>query len=81
MKGTYLYLYVIEMAPEYQGNGIGSRLINSMLAHLPPEIPIYLETETERNIRLYERLGFKMLKKIMVPSLQLPMWEMLQDRK
>ncbi len=81
MKGTYLYLYVIGVAPDHQGKGIGSRLINNMLAHLPPEIPIYLETETEKNVRLYERLGFKVLKKIMVPTLQLPMWEMLHDRK
>jgi ribosomal protein S18 acetylase RimI-like enzyme len=81
MKGTYLYLYVIGVAPEHQGKGIGSRLINSMLTHLPPKVPIYLETETERNVKLYEKLGFKVLKKIMVPSLQLPMWEMLHDRK
>ena len=81
MKGTYLYLYVIGVGPDHQGKGIGSHLINSMLSNIPPEIPIYLETETERNVRLYERLGFKILKKIMVPSLQLPMWEMLHDRK
>ena len=81
MKGTYLYLYVIGVAPEHQGKGIGSCLINNMLSYLPPEIPIYLETETERNVSLYERLGFKVLKKIMVPSLQLPMWEMLHDSK
>ena len=81
MEGTYLYLYVIGVAPDHQGTGIGSRLINSMLAHLPPEIPIYLETETERNVRLYERLGFKVLKKVMIPILQLPMWEMVHDRK
>ena len=81
MEGTYLYLYVIGVAPDHQGTGIGSRLINSMLAHLPPEIPIYLETETERNVRLYERLGFKVLKKVMIPILQLPMWEMIHDRK
>ena len=81
MKGTYLYLYVIGVAPEHQGKGIGTHLINNMLSHLPPDIPIYLETETERNVKLYEKLGFKILKQIMVPSLQLPMWEMLYDRK
>jgi ribosomal protein S18 acetylase RimI-like enzyme len=81
MKGTYIYLYVIGVAPEHQGKGIGTQLINNMLSNLPSKIPIYLETETERNVKLYERLGFKVLKKIMVPSLQLPMWEMLHDRK
>jgi ribosomal protein S18 acetylase RimI-like enzyme len=81
MKGSYLYLYVIGVAPDHQGKGIGSHLINRILSNLPSEVPIYLETETERNVRLYERLGFKVLKKIMVPSLQLPMWEMLHDRR
>jgi len=80
MKGTYLYLYVIGVAPEHQGKGIGTNLIKNMLSQIPPEIPIYLETETERNVSLYKRLGFKVLKKIIVPSLQLPMWEMLHNR-
>lgn len=81
MEGIYFYLYIIGVEPDHQGTGIGTRLINSMLANLPPEIPIYLETETERNVRLYERLGFKVLKKVMIPILQLSMWEMLHDRK
>ena len=80
IKSPYVYLYVIGIAPNHQGKGIGSRLINSMLNHLSPEIPIYLETETERNVKLYERLGFRVLKEITIPSLELPMWEMIHDR-
>ena len=81
MKVPYIYLYAIGVSPEHQGKGIGSNLINKMLDYLPPELPIYLETETEQNVKLYEKLGFNVLKKITVPSLGLPMWEMLHDRK
>lgn len=81
MKGPYIYLYAIGVSPEHQGKGIGSSLINKMIDSLPPELPIYLETESEQNVKLYEKLGFRVLKKITVPTLELPMWEMLHDRK
>lgn len=80
MKGSYFYLYVLGVAPEHQGKGLGSKLVNLMLEKLPPDLPVYLETETERNVRLYERLGFKVLKEITVPTLELPMWEMVHNR-
>ncbi|MFX1401800.1 MAG: GNAT family N-acetyltransferase, partial [Promethearchaeota archaeon] len=73
--------YVIGVSPDHQNQGIGSKLINIMLDYLYPNLPVYLETETERNVRFYERLGFKVLKRITVPNLELPMWEMLHDRK
>ena len=81
MKVPYIYLYAIGVSPEHQGKGIGSNLINKMMDHLPPELPIYLETETEQNVKLYEKLGFRVMKEITVPTLELPMWEMIHDRK
>ena len=81
MKIPYIYLYVIGVSPENQGKGIGSHLINTMLDKLAPELPIYLETETEQNVKFYEKLGFKVLKKVTIPSLGLPMWEMVHERK
>jgi ribosomal protein S18 acetylase RimI-like enzyme len=81
MKDSCIYLYILGVAPDHQGLGIGSRLINSMLNQLSPEIPVYLETGTEKNVRFYEKLGFKILKKVLIPSLKLPMWEMLLTRK
>lgn len=81
MKVPYIYLYVIGVLPEHQGKGVGSSLINAMLNTLPPEIPLYLETETEQNIKFYEKLGFKIMKEIRIPSVNLPMWEMVHERK
>jgi len=81
MNVPYIYLYVIGVLPEHQGKGIGSSLINTMLNSLPLEIPLYLETETEQNVKFYEKLGFKVVKEIRVPSVNLPMWEMVYERK
>ena len=81
VKEPYIYLYVIGVSPDNQGKGIGSHLINTMIGSLALEFPIYLETETEQNVKFYEKLGFKVLKKVSIPSLGLPMWEMVHERK
>jgi hypothetical protein len=81
MTVPYIYLYVIGVLPEHQGKGIGSSLIKDMLKVLPSEIPLYLETETEQNVKFYEKLGFRVMKEIRVPSIDLPMWEMVNERK
>ena len=39
-------------------------------------VPIYLETETESNVRMYEHLGFEVVKEITLPIINLPMWEL-----
>ena len=42
-------------------------------------IPIYLETETENNVRLYEKFGFKTLDQRILPVVNLPVWEMKRE--
>lgn len=55
-----LYLYVVGVEPDYQGQGIGSRLIKPVLsAAAETKRPIVLETQKESNVGYYERLGFK----------------------
>lgn len=80
MKEPYLYLYVIGVHPSKQGQGIGTKLIRSILETLPKHIPIYLETETQGNVKFYERMGFEILNEIKVPIFNLPMWEMIYKR-
>jgi len=55
------YLAVIGIAPEAQGRGIGSRLIETGLARV--DGPCYLETDTEGGMRLYERHGFEVIER------------------
>jgi hypothetical protein len=42
-------------------------------------VPLYLETETEDNRDMYEHLGFKLLREITLPEIDLPMWQMLRE--
>jgi hypothetical protein len=42
-------------------------------------LPIYLETETDENVQIYQHLGFKVLKMATLPLIDLPMWEMIRE--
>jgi ribosomal protein S18 acetylase RimI-like enzyme len=54
------YLQALGIAPEAQGQGIGSKLIQPMLDLTDArQETCYLETGTDRNVRFYERFGFE----------------------
>ena len=73
----YVYLFVLGVAQEYQGQGIGGKLLRALITESERSgKALYLETETQKNVDMYERFGFKLIKKIMLPIIDLPMWEM-----
>ncbi len=77
---SYLYLLLLGVKTAHQGKGIGGSLLRALIAEADEEdCAIYLETETEQNVRLYERFGFKTVKKITLEKLGLPMWEMMRE--
>ena len=54
------YLVGIGVEPSRQGEGIGGTLLKPALARADADgVPCYLETQTERNVRFYERHGFR----------------------
>lgn len=56
------YVAVVGVDPAHQGNGLGSALMTKAIADTRSEgIPLALVTDTARNHRLYDRLGFKTL--------------------
>jgi ribosomal protein S18 acetylase RimI-like enzyme len=76
----FIYLQILGVAPAYQGRGYGGKLIRSLIeSSEQARLPIYLETETEGNVRLYEHFGFRVLQQITLPLIDLPMWEMVRD--
>jgi len=81
MKGrTYIYLVIVGVASEFQGQGFGSKLLRTLIEESErAELPIYLETETERNVCMYERLGFKLVDQISLPIIDVPLWEMMRE--
>jgi ribosomal protein S18 acetylase RimI-like enzyme len=58
----HAYLWFLGVAPAAQGRGIGSRLLKSATDRLDARAEAaYLETQTERNIALYVRHGFRVV--------------------
>jgi ribosomal protein S18 acetylase RimI-like enzyme len=73
----YTYLQIIGVAPAFQGQGFGGQLLRALIKRSEQAgVSLYLETETEANVSMYEHLGFTVIKKIVLPIIDLPMWEM-----
>jgi GNAT superfamily N-acetyltransferase len=54
------YLSIIGILPSAQGRGLGAALLSGTLAEASnARVPCYLETFTPRNLRFYERKGFR----------------------
>jgi ribosomal protein S18 acetylase RimI-like enzyme len=73
------YLAQIGVEPAQQRQGIASRLLHPMLAHLDAQtLPCYLETENEVNVAFYERLGFRVVAEGAGLPAGLHIWAMLR---
>ena len=81
MQGeSFVYLQVIGVAPAHQGRGFGGKLLRALIERCEQTgMPLYLETETERNVSMYQRFGFRVVKQIVLPVIDLPMWEMVRQ--
>jgi ribosomal protein S18 acetylase RimI-like enzyme len=73
----YIYLQIIGVATAFQGQGFGGQLLRALIEKSEQAgVSLYLETETEANVSLYEHFGFTVIKEIVLPIIDLPMWEM-----
>lgn len=58
-KEPMTYLWFIGVSPLYQRRGTGGRLLKQIIADAKQQdLPVYLETSTERNLSWYEKHGF-----------------------
>ena len=63
-----LYLGLLAVAPEAQGQGVGSALLQAGLNRADRHgWPVYLETGTEGNVGFYERHGFHVTRTVALP--------------
>lgn len=64
-KGHLYYLSILGVDPNFQGQGIGSALIEPGLQICDMQrIPAYLMTDTQNAVRFYQRKGFKVTNQI-----------------
>lgn len=56
------YLAMLGVVPEFQGRGIGGKLIQPVLQEADrTKMPCYLETSTAAAVRFYQRYGFEIV--------------------
>jgi predicted N-acetyltransferase YhbS len=52
----------VGVLPSHQGKGIGTTLLNRFCKEVDACLtPVYLETDTDKNVRFYERFGFQVV--------------------
>ena len=81
MRGRpFVYLQIIGVATSMQGRGFGGTLLRALIGDCERSgKSLYLETETEDNVRIYERFGFAVVRQIALPVIDLPMWLMVRS--
>jgi len=73
----YIYLMIIGVSSAAQEKGVGSKIMDTIKEECAREcLHLYLETEKEENIAFYEKHGLTVLQKIVLPKINLPMWQM-----
>ena len=80
MDRPHWYLWALGVDPGRQGRGIGSALLKPALRRADEEgFPCYLETQTEANVRFYEKRAFSVLESGDVPGHGVPFWTMVRE--
>ncbi|MBY8983588.1 MAG: GNAT family N-acetyltransferase [Candidatus Lokiarchaeota archaeon] len=73
------YFQNIAVKPEEQGKGYGGLLISTMLKTIEDEgLPVYVETNTEKAMSIYQKYGFEILEHGIIPETDVPLWCMLR---
>ena len=76
------YLTMIGVDPIHQGNGNGSKLLEIRLNEFDKNnLPCYLHTENEKNVKFYEQFGFELIGKIKIPDSNVVFHPMLRNKK
>ncbi|MEX0719119.1 MAG: GNAT family N-acetyltransferase [Balneolaceae bacterium] len=76
---VHWYLMALGVDSTKQGKGTGSALLHPLLAKADKEgTDCYLETFSLRNIKFYEKFGFKVFSEFKIPNEDLKFWCMVR---
>lgn len=78
----HFYLMTIGVDPKFQGQGLGSALLQATLAKIDERgLPCYLESSAPQNVPLYQRHGFEVTKEFRPAPDAPPLWGMWREAK
>ena len=78
----HYYLFMIGVHADHQGQGLGSTILAKTLETVDAEgMPAYLENSNPKNMPLYERHGFKVIKEIKFEPDGPSLWPMWRDAR
>ena len=81
-NSPHWYLFYIGVTPEFQGKHYSTRLLDTMLPVIDEtQKPCYLETHTEKNVKIFQKFGFSVIEKSTIPKTQITNWAMLRKSK
>ena len=73
-------LQPVGVDPPLQGKGYASMLLRAKFDKFDRErLPCYLDTQTEKNVMIYEHYGFKIVEEFRIPSTRFNNWAMLRE--
>jgi len=73
------YFENIAVKPEEQGKGYGGLLISCLIKKVESDgLPIYVETNVDKNVSIYQKYGFEVLEHTIIPETPVPLWCMLR---
>lgn len=80
LREPHWYVDVVGIAPEFQGQGLGKRLLNMAIELAQgSQHPLWLETQTAANVDFYAALGFRVTVQRQPAPGGPPTWGMLRE--
>jgi ribosomal protein S18 acetylase RimI-like enzyme len=79
IREPHWYLGALGVDPDHQRRGVGAALLQPVLARADLKgWPCYLETQTEDNVKFYEKQGFTVANEAVVPGHGVKLWAMIR---
>jgi ribosomal protein S18 acetylase RimI-like enzyme len=83
LREPHYYLFVLGIEPKFQGRGLGRALLAKLHERVDANgVASYLETDTERNVRLYSSVGYEVITDERIPAFpDFRCWTMRRPRQ
>ncbi|MBI1924976.1 GNAT family N-acetyltransferase [Candidatus Poribacteria bacterium] len=79
-RHPHFYLSLLAVDPPFQGQGLGSDLLFSLLSLSDQKnVPVYLEATSEGSFRFYQRHGFQLSETLQLPYRGPTLWLMNRE--